>query len=444
MTTKAKQTQGYLPQDVPPFGALVSLGFQHVLTMFPATVFVAILIGFDVGVTLFGSGLATIIAVLGSKGRIPLYYGSSFSYIAPIVAVMGAEWGGIEVAQVGILATAVVNILAGFLIRLTGKERLDKALPPVITGSIAVVIGFSLAKTALEQASVNWPVALITLIATILFSVYLRGKGLLGMLPVLMGAIVGYIAASFFGLVDFTTVREAAWLAMPQFTLPAFSSPNAWKAIIAIAPIAIATIPESTAHLYQMSLYVDKLAEETGRNPLKIKNLVGLNLILDGLGDGVNGLIGGCPGTNYGENNSLMAITRNYSTPALIAAGVIAILLAFVGKLGAIVNTLPVAVTGGLAIYLFGVIGLQGIALMQEEKVDFFNPRQLAIGALVMVTGLGGSYMTGGNIAIFGLELPAIATSAVLGIVLNAVFLLFPEKKANEPVIEAAAEAVAD
>lgn len=445
MSVATKKVQGYLPNDVPPFGALVSLGFQHVLTMFPATVFVAILCGFDVGVTLFGSGLATIVAILGSKGRIPLYYGSSFAYIAPIVAVMGAEWGGIEVAQVGIIATALVNVIAGFLIRLSGKDRLDKVLPPVITGSIAIVIGFSLAKTALEMSSANWTIALITLVCTVLFSVYLRGKGLLGMLPILLGAIVGYLTAAAMGLVDFTGVSQAAWIAVPRFTLPAFGNPNAWKAVFSIAPIAIATIPESTAHLYQMSLYVDKLAVETNREQLKIKNLIGLNLILDGLGDGINGLVGGCPGTNYGENNSLMAITRNYSTPALIAAGVIAILLAFVGKLSALVGTLPGAVTGGLAIYLFGVIGLQGVALMQEEKVDLFNPRQLAIGALVLVTGLGGSYLPGGNIAAFGLELPAIATSAVLGIVLNLVFLLFPEKAKDEaPVIEAAAEAVAD
>ncbi len=428
MASAKKQVYGYLPPDVPQAGALISLGFQHVLTMFPATVLVAILTGFDVGVTLFGSGLATIIALLGSGMRIPLYYGSSFSYIAAIVAVVGAEWGGQAVAQVGIVATAFVSILAGLLIRFVGKAALDKVLPPIITGSVALVIGIALAKTALDQAATNWLVAIITLLSTILFSVYLRGRGLIGMLPILLGAIVGYIVAAIAGIVDFSPVADAAWLRLPDFSLPDFGNKNALRAILAIAPIAIATIPESTAHLYQISLYVDRLADDLGRKPLQIKNLIGLNLILDGVGDFINGMLGGCAGTNYGENNSLMAITRNYSCPVLLTAGVIAILLSFVGKLAAVVGTLPTAVTGGLAIYLFGVIGLQGVALIQSEKVDLFDPRQLAIGALITVIGIGGAAFPGGNIPIGNWELPSIATAAVVGILVNAIFLIFPAR----------------
>ena len=150
--------------------------------------------------------------------------------------------------------------------------------------------------------------------------------------------------------------------------------------VVSISLIAIATIPESTAHLYQMSLYIDALAKELKRAPLEIKKLIGLNLVADGSDDLVVGMLGGCAGTNYGENNSLMAITRNYSVPVLMTAGVIAILLGFVGKLAALVNTIPVAVTGGLSIYLFGVIGMQGVALIQSEKVNLFEPRQLAVG----------------------------------------------------------------
>jgi uracil permease len=423
-----KEVSGYLPPDVPGVGALISLGFQHVLTMFPATVLVAILTKFDIGVTLFASGLATVIALLGSGMRIPMYYGSSFSYIAAVVGVVGAQWGGQQVAQVGIVATAFVSVLAGLLIRYIGKDALDKVLPPIITGSVALVIGIALAKAALDMAAANWLVAIITLLATILFSVYLRGRGLLGMLPVLLGAVVGYIASYIAGLVDFAPVAEAAWLRIPSFSLPAFGDPNAWRAIFAIAPIAIATIPESTAHLYQISLYVDRVADEMGRPPLKISKLIGLNLILDGVGDFINGMLGGCAGTNYGENNSLMAITRNYSCPVLVTAGVIAILLGFVGKLAALIGTLPVAVTGGLAIYLFGVIGLQGIALIQSEKVDLFDPRQLAVGAIITVVGIGGAAFPGGNIPVGSWQLPSIATSAVLGIFLNAIFLIFPLK----------------
>ncbi len=426
--SKQGPVYGYLPPDVPKPGALVSLGFQHVLTMFPATVLVAILTGFDVGVTLFASGLATIIALLGSGMRIPLYYGSSFSYIAAVVAVVGAEWGGQQVAQVGIVATAFVSIIAGLVIRWVGKEALDKVLPPIITGSVALVIGIALAKTALDMASANWAIAIITLLATILFSVYLRGRGLIGMLPVLLGAVVGYITSYIAGIVDFTPVAEAAWFRVPNFSFPAFTSPNAWRAVLAIAPIAVATIPESTAHLYQISLYVDRLAEDLGRPPLNIKRLIGLNLILDGVGDLVNGLLGGCAGTNYGENNSLMAITRNYSAPVLVTAGVIAMALGFIGKLAALIGTLPTAVTGGLAIYLFGVIGLQGVALIQSEKVDLFDPRQLAVGAVITVIGIGGAAFPGGNIPLGSLQLPSIATSAVVGILVNAIFLLFPPR----------------
>ncbi len=418
------KTIGYLPKDSPPIGATLSLGFQHVLTMFPATVLVAILTGFDVGVTLFASGLATIVALVGSGRKIPMYYGSSFSYIAAVTAVATTSWGGPRVAQVGIVATAVVSVIAGLIIKKVGKEVLDQFLPPIVTGSVAMIIGISLAKAALDMAGASWSIALLTLFATILFSVYLRGKGILGMLPVLLGAVVGYLASLAQGDIVFDTVIKAPWFALPAFSLPDFSNPNAWRAVFAIAPIAIATIPESTAHLYQMSVYVDKLADETGKNKPTIKKMIGLNLILDGIGDAINGILGGCAGTNYGENNSLMAITRNYSTKVLIAAGAIAMVLGFSGKLAALVGTLPVAVTGGLAIFLFGVIGLQGIALLIEEKVDMFDPKQLSIGALILVIGIGGSMFPGGNIPLFGQQLPAIATAAVFGIGLNLAFLI--------------------
>ncbi|HYF76422.1 MAG TPA: solute carrier family 23 protein [Symbiobacteriaceae bacterium] len=433
---------GYLPQDRPSVGPLLSLGFQHVLTMFPATVLVAILTGFDIGVTLFASGLGTMLAIFISKGRIPLYYGGSFAYIAPVTAVALASWGGPRVAQVGVVATGILNILVGLLIQKVGKKWLDRVLPPVVTGSIAIVIGIALAKTALDQASGNWGIALVTALVTILLSVFLRGKGLLGMMPVLLGAITGYIISLSMGLVDFKPVAEAAWFSLPKFQLPDFTNPAAWSAILAIAPIAIATLPESTAHLYQVSLYVDKLAEDQGRPPVGLKKYVGLNLIADGVSDMVFGMLGASSGTNYGENNSLMAITRNFSTPVLVAAGGIAMVLAFVGKLSALVGTLPGFVTGGLAIYLFGVIGVQGVALMQEEKVDLFDPAQLAIAAVTLVIGLGGNQFEGGNLPIFGMQLPAIATAAVVGIVLNLVLVAFRKEQPDGKV--AAGEQTAD
>jgi uracil permease len=202
-------------------------------------------------------------------------------------------------------------------------------------------------------------------------------------------------------------------------------------AIVSIAIMAIATIPESTAHLYQIGLYVDHLADELKQEKYGLSQFIGFNLILDGIGDTINGLLGGAAGTNYGENNSLMVITRNYSGISLIAAGVIAILMAFSGTLAGVVQSIPTAVSGGLAIYLFGVIGMQGIALMISEKVDMFDPKNLAIGAVIMVIGMGGHIGYNSFLPIPALQgvfpngWPAIATGALAGILLNAVFLIF-------------------
>ncbi len=441
-SAKRKAPVGYLPNDKPPLGQLIILGFQHILTMFPATVLVALLVGFDVGAVLVISGLATITALVLSyrlSGKfIPLYYGSSFSYIAALAAITQAKFGVyagkelVSLAQVGIVATGVVNILIGFVIKKFGKESLDKILPPIITGSVALVIGIALSKAALDMAQANWSIALFTLLVTTLSSVYLRNRGFFGLIPILIGATAGYLVSWWFGLVDLSGVSQAAWFSWPKFSLPAFTNPRAAEAVAAIAVIAVATIPESTAHLYQISLYVDKLASRLKKKPYRLSRLIGLNLILDGIGDMINGLFGGVAGTNYGENNSLMVITQNYSGWALMAAGLIAICLGFVGKLSALVASVPLAVTGGLAVYLFGVIGMQGIALIMSEKVDLYRPSQLAIGAIILVVGIGGHIGFNGNLpipimqSIFPNGLPAIATAAVLGIVLNLIFSFIP------------------
>ncbi|MCD6285686.1 MAG: xanthine permease, partial [Anaerolineae bacterium] len=211
---------GYLPNEAPPFGQMVLLGLQHVLTMFPATVLVALIVGFDVGTVLTVSGVATLVALMLSKiwiGKfIPLYYGSSFSYIAATLTLTGASYGvyagdAVRLAQVGIVATGLVNILVGFIIMRAGKESLDKVLPPVITGTVALVIGVALGGSALDMASANWIVAIITLVVTVILSVYLQGKGFIGLLPVLLGGIAGYIISVPFGLVDFSSVMTEAW-----------------------------------------------------------------------------------------------------------------------------------------------------------------------------------------------------------------------------------------
>jgi uracil permease len=442
MTADTRKVVGYLPNDVPPPEQIILLGFQHVLTMFPATVFCALFTGFHVSTVLSIAGLATIVALVLSRWRIgkfiPLYYGSSFSYLSAYLAITNAEWGVpasdelLGQIQVGILATGVLNIIVGLIIKRVGKGVIDKILPPVITGSVAAVIGFGLGFAALDMAASQWTVAIITLLVTILFSVYLQGRGFIGMIPVLLGAVVGYLIAVPYDLVNLDPVGTAEWIRSPHLTFPRFTGDWVTTAIFSVSIMAIATIPESTAHLYQISLYVDRFADQIGKKRYELDQHIGFNLILDGIGDMVNGLFGSTAGTNYGENNSLMAITLNYSGPALLVAGVISILLGFIGKLEALVATVPLAVSGGLAIYLFGVIGMQGIALMVENKVNLFNPRTLAVGATIMVVGIGGNIgYPGGFLPIvevgdvFPNGLPAIATGAVAGIILNAIFLIF-------------------
>jgi uracil permease len=468
MATATPKVMGYLPNDTPPFGKMLLLGFQHVLTMFPATVLCAILMHFDVSTVLTITGLGTVVALLGAKlsmGKyIPLYYGSSFSYIAAVTTVVtilepdlgfgvAAKPETIAIVQAGFIVTGLINVIVGLIIRLTGgKEGIDKVLPPVITGSVACTIGIGLGASALSMAAGTccgvadpamtvkwWVAALITMLAAVFFSVYLQGKGFIGMLPILLGGIVGYIVAIPLGLVNPQFTSNL--FILPRITLPNFGHELTATVLIGVGIMAIATIPESTAHLYQISLYVDHLAEEQGREKYFLSKYIGLNLMLDGLNDIINGIFGSTAGTNYGENNSLMVITRNYSGPVLITAGVIAILLGFIGPLKDAVNSIPTAVSGGLSIYLFGVIGMQGIALMMAEKVNLYDPGQLAMGAIILIVGIGGNIGFPNGLPIplltgvFPYGWPPIATAAILGILINLVFMIF-----KPPVIRASVE----
>ena len=266
-----------------------------------------------------------------------------------------------------------------------------------------------------------WIIALITLLTTILYSVYLKGK--LSQFPILFGLATGYVAALIVGavtkvpFVDFNTLNTAKVFSLPVFTLP---KPNL-AALIAIMPIALATIPESTAHIFQLDIYVKNLAKRKGsRKEYNIDQKLGLNLIGDGIGDIVSGFIGGPAGTNYGENISAMAITRNFSVDVLIAASVITMLISCFTPLINIVYSIPTAVIGGLSIYLFGVIGAQGIAIIMEKKVDMFSAKNLAVIAVILIVGLGGAFLQdNGMIPMFGVELPALATASIVGILLN-------------------------
>lgn len=440
MTNKQKQVIGYLPDETPSLGKLLIFAFQQVLVMFPATVTVALLTGFHVSTTIFASGLATICFLLITKGKIPLYYGSSFSYIAAIVGITGATFGQtvadtlIGQAQFGIICSGLVSIAAGLVVSRFGMKTIEKVLPPTITGSIALVIGLSLAGTALtgvtsggsSDAVINnmWIVGLVTLLATVMFSVYL--KGVFAQLPILFGILVGYIVSIPLGLVDFSKVFADGIVQVPHFTLPI---PN-WEAVLAIMPIAIATIPESTAHLFQLDIYVNNLAKQKGKKEYAIADKLGSNLIGDGIGDIVASLFGGPAGTNYGENISTMAITKNFSVKMLGAAAVLSIILSFISPLSNLINTVPGAVINGACIFLFGVIAAQGIAIMINKQVDMFDARNLAVIAIILIVGLGGHYgFPNGMIPFFGAQLPAIATASVVGIVLNLLLSLASKKE---------------
>jgi uracil permease len=454
MSTK-NESIGYLPDERPPILELIPFALQQIIVMFPATVLVALLTGFHVSTTIFASGLATLCFILITGRKIPLYYGSSFSYIAAIVSIMGAEAFSsyalndkISIAQFGIVMSGFVSIIAGIIIKRSGKETIDKILPPTVTGSISIIIGLSLAVSAMANAhsipagvaegdtflatNMAWIIAIITLLSTILYSVYLKGK--LSQLPILFGLFTGYIAAAIIGVItgipfiNFNTLEAEGIFSLPVFTLP---KPNL-AAIAAIMPIAIATIPESTAHIYQLDIYVKDLAKKKGSDKTyDLENKLGLNLIGDGIGDIVSGFIGGPAGTNYGENISAMALSKIFSVPVLIAAAIITMVISCFTPLINIVYSIPTSVIGGLSIYLFGVIGAQGIAIMMEKKVDLFVAKNLAVIAIILIIGLGGSFgFPNGMIPMFGGQFPAIASAAVVGILLNLI-LSFGEKPKN-------------
>ena len=454
-----KEEIGYLPDEEPPFLKLLLYALQQVVVMFPATVTVALITGFQISTTIFASGLATICFILITKKKIPLYYGSSFAYLTAISSMVLVEGSTeqiqsfqstgilptelISYAQCGIIASGLVSIIAGLLVKHFGKNAVERLLPATITGSTAMIIGLTLAGNALKDAAPNlnvegalasnwvWIVSLVTLSSTVLYSRYL--KGFLGQLPLLLGALTGCIVAGLISMIGdinlFRNIPDAAlnaalWssangvLSIPAFSLPKWS----WAAIVSIMPIAIATIPESTAHIYQLDICVDDLAKKKKRQKkYGLNKLLHNNLIGDGICDMISGFVGGPAGTNYGENISTMAITKVFSIKVLMVAGIIAMLISCFTPFIKLIYGIPLAVIGGLEIYLFGAIAAQGIAIMIEKKVDMFNSKNIAVIACMMVIGIGGQYAFGGNILFFGMNVPCVAGAAIFGIILNII-----------------------
>lgn len=453
MTSNAPQI-GYLPDERPPVWKLLLYALQQVVVMFPATIAVALITGFHVSTTIFASGLATLCFILITGRQLPLYYGSSFSYLAAIMGLFGSKAlagatlnDKIAVAQFGIIMSGFVSIGAGFLVKAVGKDVIDKVLPASVTGPIAMAIGLTLAGVALGDAvntvatvpagseivasNLTWVISLTTLLATILYSVYLKGFG--SQLPLLLGPLTGCLVAFIVGRISginfFQTLgaTSGGLFALPEFTLPI----PTWAAVAAIMPIAIATIPESTAHVYQLDIYVNDLSRKKGGKHYSIAEKLGLNLIGDGIGDMVSAFIGGPAGTNYGENISAMAITKVFSTAVLMAAAVIAMIISCFTPLINAIYAIPKAVIGGLEIYLFGAIAAQGVAIMMDKKTDMFSAKNIAVIASIMVIAVGGQYQFGGAIPFFGIQVPCIAGAAIFGILLN-LLLSIGEKKREQ------------
>ena len=454
---------GYLPEERPGFLKLVLYAIQQVIVMFPATVTVALVTGFQVSTTIFASGLATLCFIVITGRKIPLYYGSSFAYLTAIASMCAAEGfekvdgilptEAIQYAQFGIIFSGLISIAAGLLVKFFGKKVVETILPASITGPVAMIIGLTLAGNALSDAipaatevtteTVAWiVVALVTLLSTILYARYL--KGFLGQLPLLLGVLTGSAVAGIFFATGTNLFREVPAAALDAslwklgdgsiFAVPAFSLPKvSWTAVAAIMPIAIATIPESTAHMYQLDIYVNDVAKKKGGK--KKYDLVGLldrNLIGDGICDMISGFVGGPAGTNYGENISTMAITKVFSVPVLVVAAVIAMVVSFFTPLIRVIYGIPLAVIGGLEVYLFGAIAAQGVAIMIEKKVDMFSSKNIAVIASIMIIGIGGNYAFGGNIPFFGLQVPCIAGAAIFGILLNLLLSIGEKKSAQK------------
>lgn len=408
--------------DRPPVAQMIPLGLQHLFAMFGATVLVPILTGLNPSVALLTSGLGTLLFIAITGGRVPAYLGSSFAFIAPIMAVSAAA--GPAYALGGAVAVGLLYAVVAAMIRFVGVGWLDRILPPVLVGSLIVVIGLGLAPVGVEMAGLtkehvslfdtDVQIALFTLLAAVAAAAFL--KGFLAAIPILLGIVAGYLFALLRGAVDLTAVREAAWIGLPVLTFPAFS----WSAIAVFLPVSAVTLAE---HLGDVLVLGRVVGQNFYKEPGLHRTLLG-----DGLATGLAGLLGGPPNTTYGENIGVMAITRVFSVWVIGLAAVLAVLLAFVPKLGAVISSVPAPVMGGVTIMLFGVIASSGIRTLVESGIDFSQTRNLLISSVVLVLGIGGAAI--GNLSGMGL-------AAIAGVLLN---LMLPMPRSErEP--EAAAEA---
>ncbi|TDX35539.1 uracil permease [Halanaerobium congolense] len=410
--TQSKENLAQLKEDGITRNRLFILALQHMFAMFGSTVLVPALTGLNPAVALFTSGLGTLIFHLITGGKVPAYLGSSFAFIAPIIAAQNQF--GRDGAMLGIITVGLVYALMSVVIRLLGTEFFRKLLPPVVIGPVIITIGLGLAPTAKDMASEHLLVAFVTLAIAVGVSVF--AKGIIKVIPILLGIMGGYTFAAFLGLVDFAPVMEASWFALPKFALPTVS--GNLRAITLVAPIALVTMVEHLGDVVAISSTVKKdFIEEPGLH----RTLLG-----DGIATLVAGLFGGPPNTTYGENVGVLALTKVYNPVIIQLTAVIVILSSFVQKVGILIQTIPTAVMGGIVFLLFGMIASIGLRTLVENNVDLSKNRNLVIVSVTLVVGI--SNLT---LSFAGLEFGGMGLAAIVGIVMN---LILPAVEKDDEV----------
>lgn len=417
-----KKKMLYDIDECPPVGKWIVLAIQHVFAMFGATILVPILVNSAAGetvltipVALVTSGIGTLIYILCTKGRSPVYLGSSFAFIAPIAA--GAVKAGVGGAMTGIMVVGLVYVLVALIIKLAGKAWLDKLLPPVVIGPMIMIIGLGLAPSAIGQIGLSagtafeWKVVLVAFVSFLVTAIVMtRAKGFLKVIPFLIGILSGYVLAVILGMVDFTAVKEAGFFSMPEFVLPFIDYKISLAAVLTIAPIALVTICEHIGDHKSLSNIIGKdLINDPGLD----RTLMG-----DGIATFVAGMLGGPANTTYGENTSVVGMTKVASVKVIGLAAIIAIAIAFLGKFTALVSTIPNAVLGGVSLLLYGFIAVNGLKVLINNRVNFEESKNVIVASSMLVLGLGGAAIaiTSGDLSV---TISGMSLASIAGILLN-------------------------
>lgn len=411
--------------DYLPVGKKMVLGLQHMFTMFGATILVPIITGLNISVALCMAGIGTLFFHFITRKRVPVFLGSSFAFIAPILAVVGAVAAkngvaynsgdpymeGLAYAQGGLVVAGFVYLLLAGLVTVYGYEKIISFFPPIVTGPIIMTIGLLLAPVAIDMATANWILAITALATVTIVNIY--AKGFVKVLPVLIGLLVGYIVALLTGNIDFTPLMEAKWLGIPEFQFAKFDL----DMIMIVAPVAIATMVEHIGDVLAVGATVEK---DLMKNPGLHRTLIG-----DGIATSISAMFGGPANTTYSENTGVLALTKVYDPVVMRIAACFAVVLSVIPKLGAFITTIPTPVIGGISIVLFGMIASIGVRTVVENKVDFKKSRNLIIAAVILVLGLGGATLPVAMGKI-NFQISGMALGAIVGIILNKIL---PEDK---------------